>query len=129
MKLKLLTAILISMFLSTPLFADLYLVTTADGPGFASPDDAAMVLEKGILPTFAMLKELKKQKKIITVGFPAGSRTLVIIMEAESHDEVDQLLRALPAWGVFSWKVKPLQTLEARDAMEKTILKKLKSGK
>ncbi|NNM13432.1 MAG: hypothetical protein HKO58_03835 [Gammaproteobacteria bacterium] len=127
MKSKFLTALLISLFCSAPLAADMYIVSTTDGPGFTDPSEAVMVLEKGILPTFAMLMELKKQKKIKYVGFPAGSRTLIMLVEADSHSEVDRMLRDLPAWGVFTWKVKPMQSLEDRDAMEKAIVKKLKN--
>jgi hypothetical protein len=60
-------------------------------------------------------------------GLPAGSHTFHLIVEADSHDEVDRMLRALPAWGVFSWKVKPLQSLEGRAEVERAILKGLKS--
>lgn len=108
--------------------ADLYLVTTTEGPGFAAPDEVIAVLENGILPTFAALADLQKRGKIVAGGLPAGSRTLILIMEAESHDEVDRLLRDLPAWGVFSWTVKPLQSLGGRADMEREILRELKAA-
>jgi hypothetical protein len=34
----------------------------------------------------------------------------------------------MSAWGVFSWTVTPLQSLEGRVEMERKILKSLKSG-
>ena len=85
------------------------------------------MLERGILPTFYMLKELQANKKIVAGGLPACSRTLYLIIEAGSHDEIDRMLRDLPAWGVFSWKVTPLQSLEGRAERERQILKSLKS--
>jgi hypothetical protein len=50
-----------------------------------------------------------------------------LIIEADSHDEIDRRLRDIPAWGVFSWKVMPLQSLDRRAEMERQILKSLKS--
>lgn len=127
MRTGLLSCLLLSLCLSGPAVADLFLVTTSEGPGFAAPEEVVEVLEKGILPTFDMLMELEAKKKIVAGGLPAGSRTFYLIVEAGSHDEIDRMLRDLPAWGVFSWKVTPLQSLEGRAEMQRQILKSLKS--
>ena len=78
-----------------------------------------------------MLMELKANKKILvlpmTGGLPVGSRKFYLIVEAGSLDEIDRMLRDIPVWGVFSWKVTPLQSLEGRAEMERQILKSLKS--
>ncbi|NND71987.1 MAG: hypothetical protein HKN43_10445 [Rhodothermales bacterium] len=108
--------------------ADRFMVETTEGPGFATPDEAAMVLEAGILPLFAALSELESQKKIVAGGLPVGSRTFNLIVEAESHDEVDRMLRDLPGWGVFSWRITPLQSIQGRATMEQEILASLKSA-
>ncbi|NNF16187.1 MAG: hypothetical protein HKN70_05535 [Gammaproteobacteria bacterium] len=130
MKTKLMCFVMFVLGLAShPAMADLYMVTTSEGPGFGAPEEVVGVLENGILPTFAMLRDLQAKKKIITGGLPVGSRTLYLLVEASSLDEVDRMLRDLPAWGVFSWKVTPLQTLAARESMERGILKKLKSKK
>lgn len=127
MKQLLVPCILLGLVLSVPAAADQYLVTTTEGPGFASPDEVVEVLEKGILPTFDKLEALKSSGKIVAGGLPVGSRTFFLIVEAKSHDEVDRMLRDIPAWGVFSWEVTPLQSIEGRAAMEREILKSLKS--
>lgn len=124
---SLLCLVTLCVCLTSPAAADLFMVKTTEGPGFASPDEAAEVLEKGILPFFDALKQLQEKKKIVAGGLPVGSRTLILIVEAASHDEVDRMLRDLPAWGVFSWKVVPLQSLEGRAEMERAILEKLKA--
>jgi hypothetical protein len=126
MKTRLLSCILFILCLSSPVAADQFLVTTTEGPGFTNPKEVAEVLEKGIIPTFDMLMELKAQKKIVAGGLPVGSRTFYLIVEADSHDEIDKMLRDIPAWGVFSWKVTPLQSLKGRAEMERKILKTLK---
>ena len=127
MRAQLLFGMLLSFCLSGPASADLFLVTTTEGPGFADPKEVIEVLEKGILPTFDMLLELKAKKKIVAGGLPTGSRTFHLIVEVDSHDEIDRMLRDLPAWGMFSWQVTPLQSIEGRAEMERQILKTLKS--
>jgi hypothetical protein len=128
MNIRMMYIMLLSLCVSSTAVADLFLVTTSDGPGFAGPEEAAAVLENGIMPTFEMLLEWEAQNKIVAAGIPVGSRTFYLMVEANSHDEVDRLLRKLPAWGVFSWKVKPLQSLADRAELEREILKSLKAG-
>ncbi len=127
MNTRLLFCMLISLGLAQFAAADLFLVTTTDGPGFKDPKETAEVLEKGILPTFDMLLDLKLKKKIVAGGLAAGSRTFYLMVEADTHDEIDRMLREIPAWGVFSWNVTPLQSLEGRAEMEKQILKTMKT--
>ncbi|MBT8137024.1 MAG: hypothetical protein KJO54_08445 [Gammaproteobacteria bacterium] len=126
MKLSIATSLLTGILWCGAASADLFLVKTSEGPGFTDPKEVLMVLENGILPTFAAMQA---EKRIITGGLPAGSRTFYLIVEAGSHDEVDRMLRDLPAWGVFSWKVIPLQSIAGRAKMEKEIVKQLKSRK
>lgn len=126
MRVTFVTALLSGLFICGTAAADLFLVKTSEGPGFTDPDEVLEVLEKGILPTFAAMQG---DKRIVTGGLPAGSRTFYLIVEAGSNDEVDRMLRELPAWGVFSWKVIPLQSIAGRAKMEKEIVKQLKSRK
>jgi len=106
--------------------SSLYLVIGYDGPGFTSPAEAAQVLEKGIIPTFNVLLQLEKEGKILAGGVPVGDRALMFIVQASSNDEVDKLLRNLPAWGALKWKVKPLESFEGRVNQERKVLENLK---
>jgi hypothetical protein len=103
-----------------------YLVTGSKGPGYATPEQAIEVLEKGILPTFDTLMNLEADKKILAGGLPVGDRALVFILEAASHEEADQLLRDLPAWGVLKWAVIPLQSFEGRAKKERSVVEGFK---
>jgi hypothetical protein len=105
-----------------------YLVTGSEGPGFGSPQEAIEVLEKGILPTFDTLMKLEAEKKIVAGGLPVGHRSFVFIAEATSNEELDRLLRSIPAWGVFNWKVTPLQSFAGRATIERDEVKKLKKA-
>ncbi len=104
----------------------LYLVSGSGGPGFTSPQEIIMVLEKGILPTFEALAKLQKDKKVLAGGLPVGDRAFVFIVKASSNHEVDMMLRQLPAWGVLNWEVTPLERFSDREAQERKILKQLK---
>ena len=103
-----------------------YLVTGSEGPGFGSPQEAIEVLEKGFLPTFDTLMKLEAEK-IVAGGLPVGDRSFVFIAEATSNEELDRLLRSIPAWGILNWKVTPLQSFSGRATQERDEVKKLKA--
>ena len=103
-----------------------YLVVGSGGPGFASANEALEILSGVVLPSFARLIELERQKKILGGGLPVGERAFVFIIEAESNDELDRTLRQLPMWGVLDWKVTPLQTFGDRAMQEQQAVTELK---
>jgi muconolactone delta-isomerase len=103
-----------------------YLVSGSEGPGFASPEEAVEILEEVVLPTFDALMKLEAQKKIVAGGLPVGDRAFVFIVEAASNEELDRLLRSIPAWGVLEWHVTPLQSFAGRAAQERDVVKQFK---
>jgi len=103
-----------------------YLVSGSEGPGFASPEEAVEILEEVVLPTFDALMKLEARKKIVAGGLPVGDRAFVFIAEAASNEELDRLLRSLPAWGVLEWHVTPLQSFAGRAAQERDVVKQFK---
>jgi hypothetical protein len=106
-----------------------YLVVGTGGPGFASPEEAIEVLENIVLPTFKEFITLEKRKKIIAGGLPVADRAFVFIAEAKSNDELDQMLRKIPMWGLLDWEVTPLQTFSGRAKQERQNLRELKRKK
>lgn len=107
----------------------LYLITASGGPGFASEEEAVQVLEDTIIPSFEELIELKKSKKILAGGLPAGERAFVFIAEADSNDQLDRMLRGITMWGSLEWEAVPLQSFEGRVAIERDILKEIGAKK
>ena len=103
-----------------------YLVIASHGPGFASPEETVAVLEKQILPTFEFLLKLESEKTILAGGLPIADRAFVFVIEASSNEELDQLLRSIPAWGVLKWEVTPLQSFAGRAAQEREVIKQLR---
>jgi len=104
-----------------------YLVTGSEGPGFASPEEAAEVLEEMVLPSFDVFMKLQDEGKILAGGLAVGERTFVFIMDAPSHEEADEIVRSIPLWGAMEWEVVPLQSFEGRAATEKKALRALKA--
>lgn len=102
-----------------------YLVQASGGPGFTSPQETVAVLEKGILPTFEALLALQQEDTILAGGLPAGDRAFVFIAEADDNDEIDRLVRDLPAWGALDWRITPLQSFAGRAAVERVVLEQL----
>jgi len=103
-----------------------YMVSGSEGPGFASPEEAVEILEEVVLPTFDALMKLEAQKKIVAGGLPVGDRAFVFIAEAASNEELDRLLRSLPAWGVLEWHVTPLQSFAGRATQDRDLVKQFK---
>jgi Muconolactone delta-isomerase len=103
-----------------------YLVRGYNGPGFASPQEALDVLENGILPTFDALLKLESNGVIKAGGLPVGDRAFVCVFEASSNDELDAILRDIPAWGVLQWEVTPLQSFSGRADKERSVVKELR---
>jgi hypothetical protein len=103
-----------------------YLVSGSEGPGFATPEEAVESLEEVILPTFDALMKLEAQKKIAAGGLPVGDRAVVFIVEAASNEELDRLLRSIPAWGVLDWHVTPLQSFAGRAAQDRDVVKRFR---
>lgn len=103
-----------------------YLVSGSEGPGFATPEEAVEILEEVILPTFDALMKLEAKKKIAAGGLPVGDRAVVFIVEAASNEELDRLLRSIPAWGVLDWHVTPLQSFAGRAAQDRDVVKRFR---
>ena len=89
-------------------------------------EQAIELLEKLIVPS---LENLAKDGKIHAGGLLVGARAGVFIVGAKSHDEVTELVYALPAWGVWAWKVTPLDSFAHRADLEKKVVQGLRAQK
>jgi len=103
-----------------------FLVVGTEGPGFEDPEDAIEILESMVLPGLDRLIELEENKKILGGGLPVGDRATVFIIEADSNEELDLILRDLSLWGILEWDVTPLQSFAGRAAKEREIAEQLK---
>ena len=82
------------------------------------------LLDKTVIPS---LEKLATDGNIQAGGLLVGARAGVFIVAAGSHVEVTELVRALPAWGVWDWKVTPLENFAYRADVEKKVVKALRA--
>jgi hypothetical protein len=70
-----------------------------------------------------------QEHKIVAGGLPVADRAFVFIAEASSNEELDAMLRSIPAWGVLKWQVTPIQSFKARAEYERNVVKQLKAAR
>ena len=70
------------------------------------------IVRDEILPSLDALKDLQSQGKVIAGGHPVGQRYVVLFMEAESEDEVRELLGKLPLSELGEMHVTELKSFE-----------------
>lgn len=83
-------------------------------------------LDKLVIPT---LESLEKEGKVRAGGIADGTLAGAFVVGAKSKDEVTELVRALPAWGIMQWKVTPLETFAHRADIEKKVVQGLRMQK
>ena len=79
-----------------------------------TPQDGIAFIEQFIFPTLEICKELQEEKKIAAGGPMSGAIALALIVNAESAQELDDLITSLPIWPRMETKVTPLTTFDAR---------------
>ncbi len=79
-----------------------------------SQKDGIDFIEKFIFPTLELCKKLQEEKKILAGGPMSGAISLVLIVNAESAQELDALITSLPIWSRMETQVVPLTTFDAR---------------
>ena len=76
------------------------------------PERLAHVVEHMVTPSLEQLVQWEQEGRIYGGGYTAA-RGGVFIMEADSSQEVDQLVTSLPHWGLVKVDVKPLISTSA----------------
>jgi hypothetical protein len=77
-------------------------------------EDGIAFIERLILPTLEKCKALQDEHRILAGGAMAGAVPLVLIVSAESAQELDDLVTRLPIWPV--WKPRSLRSRLLKDA-------------
>jgi len=80
-----------------------------------------------IFPTLERCKKLQDEKKILAGGPMSGTIGLVLIVNAESARELDDLITSLPVWPRMETDVTPLTTFEGRAESLRPMLEQLKA--
>lgn len=85
---------------------------SVDFSSLQNPADFGMYLENIVLPSFEILKKWEENQKV-PVGLFAGQRAGVLIIEAQTAEELGKMLQSLPFWGQNTWEVIPLQSVQS----------------
>ena len=83
-------------------------------------------LDTFVIPT---LESLGKDGKVRAGGIVVDTLTGAFVVGAKSKDEVTELVRALPAWGIMQWKITPLETFAHRADVERKVVQGLRTQK
>ena len=71
------------------------------------PEQLAKVVEQMVVPGIEQLDQWEQEGRIHGGGYTAA-RASVYIMDADSSEEVEDLLTSLPYWGLVKVDVRPL---------------------
>ena len=70
------------------------------------------IVRGAILPSLERLKDLQSKGKVLAGGHPVGQRYVVLFMEAESEDELHEMLGELPLSELGDTTVTELKSFE-----------------
>ncbi len=71
------------------------------------PERLGQLVEQMVVPSLEKLAQWEQEGRIHGGGYTAA-RGGVFMIDADSSDEVDQLVTSLPHWGLIKVDVKPL---------------------
>ncbi len=92
-----------------------------------TPLEGAIFIADYIFPSLDMCKKLQEEKKILAGGPMSGTIGIVMVIQAESAQELDELIENLPIWPRMETTVIPLTTFEGRMAALRPRLERLKT--
>ncbi len=70
------------------------------------------IVTEAILPSLEALQKLQREGKVLCGGHPVGQRYVVLFMEADSEEEVSELLEGLPLSDLGSTSITELKSFE-----------------
>ncbi len=92
------------------------------------PEGLVGYVEQVVVPSVEMLAQWEQEGRIRTGGVFPGERPGAWVMEADSAEEVGQLLGSLPFWGQMKWDVRAMQSLSSTVERERSILEQARAG-
>jgi muconolactone delta-isomerase len=99
----------------------------AYGRPTGGPQDGISFIEQYILPSLELCAKLEGEKRILSGGPANGAIRLVMIVSAESAQELDEIIASLPIWPQMETTVTPLTSFSGRMATLRPRLERLKA--
>jgi hypothetical protein len=90
------------------------------------PQQTAQVIEQLVIPSLQILAQWEREGKAKGGSFIA-ERGGAMVLEADSVEQVDQMLGSLPFWGITKWKVRPLVSAETSVAQAQQRVQRIRS--
>jgi len=106
----------------------LYLVTGEYIENSVSAEAFPQVWETVIRPSLELLAKMVEEKKI-TGGVLAGQKAAAFVFEAQSNEELDKTIGALPFWGLVKWHVTPLTPVRSAIERDRRSVEAMKAAK
>ena len=105
-----------------------YLVTfeSVEAGPLLPPQQVPGLLRSVVFPTQEALAKLESEGKV-RGGVTAGARSGAFILDADSHDEANQIVQSLPAWGIVKMELTPLVSFETRREHDQQVLERLEA--
>ena len=106
-----------------------YLVTfeSVEAGPLMPPQQVPGLLRGMVFPTQEALAKLESEGKI-RGGVTAGARSGAFILDADSHDEANQIVQSLPSWGIVKMELTPLQSFESRHQQDQRFLERMEAA-
>src|SRR5215212_6812303 len=79
----------------------------------------ARIVREAIFPSVEALIPLQVEGRLVTGGYLVGERTMVFVFEADSEEEVREMLESLPMSGVVTPDIRRMQALGEMHALDK----------
>ena len=101
-----------------------YLVEAENIDGLIPMKDVPDYINHIVIPSYEHLIKLESENKI-KGGLVAGQRAGAFVMEAASNEDLGNMLRSIPFWGMVKWKITPLQSFKSAMEQDGKIAKML----
>ena len=92
------------------------------------PEQVVTFVEQAVIPSLEMLIQWEQEGRIRAGGTFPGERAGAMVIEADSAEEVGQLLGSLPFWGQMKWEVRALQSLSSTLERERGIIEQTRAA-
>jgi muconolactone delta-isomerase len=93
-----------------------------------SKQQRVQLLEQMVVPTLEACAKLESEQKIVAGGVAAGAGSIMLVIEAASNEELNQLVQSLPAWGAMKTAVTPLQSFAERVAYHRETVERFNAS-
>ena len=92
------------------------------------PEQVVPFVKERVIPSLAMWAKWEEQGKIKAGGVLAGQREGVFILEANSGEELGEVLTSLPFWHDLTWDIKPLQSMRSAAERERRLVQQIEAA-